>query len=116
MLLDIDQRQVEPDITVLGFKGRITLGRESQRLETMVKDLQGAGVRKLVFDLARVDYLDSAGLGTLTYCYTTMKNAGGGFRISGATGKVLQLMRFTRLDSFLPMFPTVEEACRDFTL
>jgi anti-sigma B factor antagonist len=116
MLFDIDQRKVEPDITVLAFKGRITLGRENQRLETMVKDLQRAGVRKLVFDLAQVDYLDSAGLGILTYCYATMKNAGGGFRISGVTGKVLQLMKFTKLDSFLPLFPTVDAACRDFTL
>ena len=34
MLLQIDKKQMDPDITVLEFTGKISLGRESQRIET----------------------------------------------------------------------------------
>src|SRR5690349_21545787 len=109
MLLQIDKKKVGEDITLLEFRGRLTLGRESQRLETVVKELQGEGVRKLVFDISNMDYVDSAGLGILTFCFATMKNAGGAFRLAGASGKVLQLLQFTHLDGFLPMYTTVAE-------
>src|SRR5262249_5892030 len=73
MLLQIDKRQIDPDITVLEFTGKISLGRESQRIETMVNELLSQKVSKLIFDLSRVDYIDSAGLGIMTYCYGAMK-------------------------------------------
>lgn len=114
MLLEIDKKQIDPDITVLAFKGRITLGRESQRIESMVNDLLGQNTRKLIFDMGGVDYIDSAGLGVLTYCFGAMKQAGGGFRVAAVSGKVKQLMQFTHLDALLPVFGSVEDASEDF--
>src|SRR5579862_998999 len=67
MLLQIDKKLIEPDITVLEFTGKISLGRESQRIETMVNELLAQKVSKLIFDLSKVDYIDSAGLGIMTY-------------------------------------------------
>ena len=88
MLLQIDKKQIEPDITILEFTGKISLGRESQRIETMVNELLAQKISKLIFDLSRVDYIDSAGLGIMTYCYGAMKTAGGTFRLAGANGRV----------------------------
>src|SRR5574341_465972 len=77
MILQIETKRVQPDIVVLGFKGRITLGRESQQIETMVKDLVNQREKKLVFDLSGVDYIDSSGLGVLTYAFKAMQDSGG---------------------------------------
>ncbi len=114
MILDVNQKQVEPDITLLEFRGRIALGRESQRVETLVTDLIAKNQKKLVFDLSGVDYIDSAGIGILTFCFGSMKEAGGALRIANPTERVKKLLHFTHVDTFLVIFPTVEEACQGF--
>ncbi len=113
MLLQIDKKLVAPDITVLEFTGKISLGRESQRIETMVNELLAQKVSKLIFDLSKVDYIDSAGLGIMTYCYGAMKTAGGTFRLAGASGRVQKLFQFTHLDTFFPFYDDVPAACKD---
>ncbi len=114
MILDVNQKQVEPDITLLEFKGRIALGRESQRVETLVSELIAQNRKKLVFDLSGVDYIDSAGIGIVTFCFGTVKEAGGALRIANPTERVKKLFHLTHVDTFLSVFPTVAEACQDF--
>jgi anti-sigma B factor antagonist len=114
MILEINQRQVEPDLAVVEMKGRITLGRESQRIEGVVRELLAQNVKRLVFDMTGVEYTDSAGLGILTFCFATMKKSGGALRFANPNGRVLELFRFTMLDKVFPIFPSVEDACRDF--
>lgn len=112
MRLRIEQKQVPPDITVLELRGKITLGPDSLQLESFVKELREAQVRKLIFDMAGIEYLDSAGLGVLTYCFRTMKKAGGEFRLAAPGDSVLKLLQLTHLDSVLPVDPNVGDACR----
>jgi anti-sigma B factor antagonist len=114
-MLQVNRLQIDPDITVLALEGRLTLGRESQRLESQVAELKSANVRKLILDLSGVDYVDSAGLGIVTFCWATIKNAGGEMRIACPEGRVLQLLRFTRMISVLPVDSTREEAARQLT-
>ena len=111
MLLQIETRQVEPYITVLMCSGKITLGRESQRIEMLVRELLDKDQKKLVFDLSGVTYIDSTGLGIITFCSASASQAGGGMRVAGATGLAQKLFRITRLDTIIGVFPTVEEAC-----
>jgi len=111
MLLQIETRRIEPDITVLTLTGKISLGRESQRIETLVHDLLRASERRIVLDISRVDHLDSTGIGILAYCYGTVNRIGGELRIAGANGKVLHLLQITRLDGVLPLCDSVEAAC-----
>jgi anti-anti-sigma factor len=113
MLLQIEKKQVEPDITILEFTGKISLGRESQRIETMVNELLAQNSTKVIFDLSHVDYIDSAGLGIMTYCYGALKKAGGTFRLAGANGRVQKLFEFTHLDTFFSFYPDVQQACKD---
>jgi anti-sigma B factor antagonist len=112
MRLRIEQKQVPPDITVLELRGKITLGPDSLQLESLVKELREAQVRKLIFDMAGIEYLDSAGLGVLTYCFRTMKKVGGEFRLAAPGDSVLKLLQLTHLDSILPVDPNVGDACR----
>jgi anti-sigma B factor antagonist len=111
MLLQIETRRIAPDITLLELTGKIALGRESQRIETLVQDLLRQNERKLIFDLSRVDHMDSTGIGILAYCFGTTNRCGGELRVAGAAGKVLHLLQITHLDSVLPLFSSVEAAC-----
>lgn len=113
MLLEIQTRQVDPDITVLIFSGKITLGRESQRIEMLVKELLQKNQKKLVFDLTGVTYIDSTGLGIVTFCSASVREAGGALHVAGASGIAEKLFHITKLDNIIGLYPTVEEACRN---
>jgi len=109
-VLQIEQKTAGSGITVLELNGRLALGRESQRLEDLVKKLRSEGASRIVLDTAGVDYMDSAGLGILTTCFATLKNAGGALRVAGAAGRPRELLRFTHLDTIIPIDSNVEQA------
>jgi len=110
MLLQIQTRRIEPDITLLELSGKIALGHESQKIETLVQDLLRQNERKIIFDISRVDHVDSTGIGIIAYCFGTLNRSGGEMRVAGAGGKVLHLLQITRLDNVLPLCASVEEA------
>jgi len=101
-------------VTVIEFSGRITLGRESGQIETNVVKLLGEGVRNIVFDLSKVDYIDSTGIGMIAYCFGKITQASAQCRVCGAKGLVLDLFRITRLDSVIQFFPDATGACASF--
>jgi anti-sigma B factor antagonist len=115
-MLDIEVREAPPDITILKFSGRITMGPESAEIEVLVRKLLGENRKKLVFDLSGVGYIDSTGLGILTLCSAMMQADNGALRVAGAQPLPQKLFHMTKLDKILRFFPTVEDACRDFTL
>jgi anti-anti-sigma factor len=53
------------DVTVVDISGRIVLGDESAALRDLIAELLSKGDRKIVLDLAAVNYIDSSGLGAL---------------------------------------------------
>lgn len=112
MLLNITKRKLEPDVNVVELAGRLTLGRDCQDVEWTLDDLMRQGARKVVFDLSRLNHMDSTGVGIIVMCSGKLKKAGGEFRLSGPQGLVLELLQQTRVDSILEFFPSAEEAAR----
>ena len=114
MLLQIETRRIDPDITVLALTGKITMGRECQKVEQTVKDLLQQNFKKLIFDITAVDHIDSTGVGILAYGFGAVTRAGGILRVVGAGGKVLHVLQITRLTSVLPMCDSIDAACKSF--
>ena len=113
-MLEIETLEPAPGITVLKLNGRLMTGPESEGLEALVRKLLRENRKKLILDLTGVDYIDSAGLGVLTFCSATMQSGGGALRMAGAQPLPQKLFQMTKLDKILSFFPTVEDACRDF--
>jgi anti-anti-sigma factor len=63
-----------------------------------------------IFDLTGVPYMDSAGLGMLVSHYVRCHGKGVRLIAAGASPRVLQLFKMTKVDTFIPMTATVEEA------
>lgn len=111
MLLSISTRTCEPGITIVELSGKVTLGRESSQIEPLAMKLLGEGVRKIVFDVSGVTYIDSSGMGQIAFSAGKIGQAGGQCRVAGAKGLVLEVFKITRIDSVVPFTDTVEEAC-----
>src|SRR3954453_5535622 len=110
MLLQIAERQIEPDITVVELKGKLALGRESQRIEALVDELVKRGTRRLVVDMTGVDYIDSAGIGMIALAAGKMKEAGATLAVVAAEGRVLQLLNLTQINAIVQVAGSVEDA------
>jgi anti-sigma B factor antagonist len=115
MMLSLTTRRYGNEISVVELAGRITLGRESGQLETVLVKLLDQGVKKFVIDLSKVDYIDSTGIGRIAYCFGKVTQGGATARVAGAKGLVMDLFRITRLDSVIRFFPDAESACESLT-
>ncbi|HYW48327.1 MAG TPA: STAS domain-containing protein [Bryobacteraceae bacterium] len=113
MITETNTRRVEPDITVLTITGRLSLGNILMGVENAIKRLIEGGVRKLILDVAGLDFIDSAGIGMLVSCAGQMEHEGGKVRIAGARGRVKQSFDTVHIHRITPIDPDVETACRE---
>ena len=112
MLLQIEERKIEPDITVIQLTGTLALGRESQRIETMVQEFAESGRLRVILDMSGVDHIDSAGIGVVALSSGTIREAGGKLAVVASAGRVLQLLKLTQLNSIVTVCATLDEAAQ----
>ena len=105
-------RQVEPGLTVVELTGHLHVGNELMTVEASVKGVIDEGARKLVIDVAGLDYIDSAGIGMLVACNGRIEKAGGKMRVSGAQGSVAKTFEVVHMDRITSLDPDLDSACR----
>jgi anti-sigma B factor antagonist len=96
MSLGIETREVA-HVTILDLRGRIVLGDEIDDLRSAVRNLIGEGKKKIILNLANVDYIDSSGVGELVGSFTAVRNAGGELKLLNLTQKVKDVLYVTKL-------------------
>jgi anti-sigma B factor antagonist len=101
--LEIVRREVN-DVYVLELSGRLALGDESMGFRATIESLLSSGATKIVVNLEHVNYVDSAGLGSLIEAHRKTKAKGGRLKICTLGPKFKQALEMSRL---LPIF----EAC-----
>ena len=69
----------------------------NRRPPRRVHDLVAQGKKKIILNLADVDYIDSSGVGELVACFTTVRNAGGELKLLNLTQKVHDVLHVTKL-------------------
>jgi anti-sigma B factor antagonist len=94
--MTITTREVS-HVTLVDINGRITLGDETGKLRDTIHQLIEQGKKKIVLNLAHVDYIDSSGVGELVSSYTTVRNAGGELKLLNLTKKVQDVLYVTKL-------------------
>jgi anti-sigma B factor antagonist len=94
--MTISTREVS-HVSIVDITGRIILGDETGKLRETVRNLIAADKKKIILNLAHVDYIDSSGVGELVSSYTAVRNAGGELKLLGLTRKVQDLLYITKL-------------------
>jgi anti-sigma B factor antagonist len=96
MPLNIQTREVG-HVTILDVQGRIVLGDEIGDLRDAVRGLLALDKKKIILNLAGVDYIDSSGVGELVSSFTTVRNSGGELKLLNLTPKVQDILGVTKL-------------------
>jgi anti-anti-sigma factor len=79
-----------------------------------VAGLLAGGDRKVLIDLSKVTYVDSATIGCLMDLYRQTSAAGGVLRLAGVQKRVETMLTMTGAHNFLKMFPDEASAVQSF--
>jgi len=112
MILDVLEREIGPNTMVLEFAGRLQLGNDLGRAERLIQRLVSQGSRNIVLDCAKLDGIDSAGLGMFMLAAATADKAGGQFRLAALNDRVITVLKMTRVYDTLSIHPDVDAALK----
>jgi anti-anti-sigma factor len=111
--LEITQRETN-GIYLLTLKGRLVLGLESNGLRTTIDNLLLSGATRIVVNLEDVNFVDSAGLGTLIEIHRKTKDKGGRLMLTNLGPKLRQALEIARLLTLFETFATEADAVASF--
>ena len=102
------------DVIVLELEGRMTIDDGAELLRDKVGSALFRGHSKVVLNLARVPHIDSGALGAIVGCYVSAQRAKGAVKLSGLSGRVVELLTIMKLHEVFDCFATEKEAVDSF--
>ncbi len=111
--MKIDIRTVG-DVHILDCSGKITLGEGTMAIRNTVREVLKNAGKKIVLNLAEVNYIDSSGIGELVSTFTTVTNQGGQLKLLKLTKKIQELLAITKLLTVFQVYNDEQEAVKSF--
>lgn len=95
---------------VIEFEGKVIGGPDAVSLNEKLHELINVNKVNVVFDLGKVKFMNSSGLGMLISSLSTLRKAGGDLRIANHSEKIKELLDITQLAAVFKQFNSVDEA------
>ncbi len=102
------------DLTILDLEGKILGGPESDGLRLELDRFLAGGGGRLLINLSKVPWMNSAGLGILLSAYSRMKEREGTVRFFGVGERVRGILRTTKLLTVLDVLDDEEAGIQSF--
>jgi anti-sigma B factor antagonist len=112
-MMQISERD-SGSVTILDLSGKVTLGEGDNLLKDKLHSLLHQGKKKVLLNLAKVNYVDSAGLGAIVSAYTTVTRDGGSLKLANVTKRLQDLLSITKLLTVFETFDSEDEGVRSF--
>lgn len=103
------------DIVILDVDGKILMGEGDLEIKKTVDDLLKKGKKNILLNLARVPYLDSAGLGEIIRCFTALRRSGGSFKLLSPNQRIIDLLGITKLLNVFDWYDDEDSALQSFS-
>src|ERR1039458_173738 len=101
-------------IVIVDIIGQLRLGEGTNVVRDLVRDLMGKNYKNILLNLADVRYIDSAGIGELVSCYTSVRNQGGQFKLMNLSKNVHNLLQITKLYTVFDIAEDQSKAIQSF--
>lgn len=105
--MDITQSTLD-GVQIIEVKGRLTADCAENYKQTLTDIITKNN--RLVIDLAKLEYIDSTGLGAMVYILQQTLDNGGKLKIARLQGKSRIVFDITKAYKIFDIFDTVEEA------
>jgi anti-anti-sigma factor len=102
-------------IVIIKLHGDICRSDDPKKtLHPIVKSQVDQGRRNILFNMERVEFVDSFGIGELLASYISIRNAGGKMKIIGIPRRVDILFRVVGLDRVFEVYRAESAALQSF--
>ena len=101
-------------VDIVDLSGKITIGEGDVLLRETVEGVLKEGGSKILLNLSRISYMDSAGIGELVACYKRSREKGGHLKLLNPSGKVYDLLQLTKLEEIFETHKDEAEAIQSF--
>ena len=112
--MKIETRRVR-DVVIVTPHGRIPGEKEKRQIQDLLRGLLDEGTRKVVVNLAKTEWMASAGIGALVGARQSYEDVGAQISLAGLTERIKELVVIARLTEVFEIYETVEEALTGFT-
>lgn len=101
-------------IVIVDIEGKVLLGDGDVEIKQAVENLLRQGDKNIILNLAKVPYIDSAGLGEVIRCYTTIRRNGGNLKLLAPNERLIDLLNITKLINVFDWYREEEAAVASF--
>ena len=101
-------------VTVIDLNGKITIGKGDLILRDTVDGVLKDGKKRILLNLDKVSYMDSAGIGELVACFKRVVEKEGVMKLVNPAGRVQDLLALTKLDEYFETYQSEGEALASF--
>ena len=84
-------------VVIVDAIGELRLGEGTDVLRHVISDVFQQGYGNILLNLQGVRHIDSAGVGELMSCYTSVRNNGGQLKLMNLSKNVHNLLQITKL-------------------
>lgn len=103
------------NVVIVDIEGKILLGEGDVEIKQAVDDLVAQGHKHLLLNLARVPYVDSAGLGEIIRCFTSIRKNGGQLKLLSPNERLVDLLTITKLVNVFDWYNDESSALASFS-
>ena len=101
-------------VIVVDVVGRLTLTDGRTQLRDLVHVFTSNGHKKFLINIEDVDFVDSNGLGELTRCFCSVRQAGGDMKLVHVNARVQGLLEMTRINNLFEIHTEEHAALEAF--
>jgi anti-sigma B factor antagonist len=103
------------EVVVFDVSGRVMGGPDADLFHDQVKKTLSGGKKNILVNLAKVNWINSTGLGILIAAYTSINDAGGHFKLANISDRIESILMVTKLSGIFEAYETEEEALASFS-
>ena len=102
------------NVVVFDVSGRVMGGPDADKFHEQVKNALATEKKNILVNLAKVNWINSTGLGILIAAYTSINDAGGTFKLANISDRIESILMVTKLSGIFEAYETEEEAMASF--
>ena len=102
------------DVTILTPKGMLLGGKETDELQSKIKDLAEAGNKKLLINLGQTTFMNSVSLGVLIAGHSNYAKREAKLKLCAVDKKIQNIFVVTKLALVFDVYDEEQEALRTF--
>ncbi len=103
------------DVVIMDLAGEIRLSEEyTPSLQNLIKERLASGKMNILLNFAKVEFIDSYGIGDIVASYIAVQEKKGKLKLAGLSNKIWLIFNYSGLTRILEIFDSEEKALKSF--